>query len=175
MQSYVYYHLGQAYFAKHDYAEAARWFERANGVIPQGGDNDMVTANTYWIYLSLARGGRMQEAQEALNRFTLTLADLPPNTPNIFYFDGVQLFKGHRRPDSFFPGGDLNPDLRSAANASMSYTLAQYYLLQGEREQARPWLARAIQAESWGMFARIQAEADWMLLFPGQQPQQPTP
>ena len=40
----------------------------------------------------------------------------------------------------------------------------------GEAEKAKPWLQRSINVDSWSYFARVQAEADWLLLFPGQQP-----
>jgi hypothetical protein len=54
--------------------------------------------------------------------------------------------------------------------ASTSYSIAQYHLLMGERDKAKPWLARAIQVKGWGYFARIQAEADWKLLYPNEMP-----
>ncbi len=171
VQFYTYYHLGQAYFAKQQYNEAATWFRRSADATPTGDDPDNIVATTYWIFLSLARGGRVAEAQEVLDNFTLTLRDLSPTSPNIFYFDGIQLFKGNRGANSFFPPGAADANLGSAAAASMSYSLANYHLLRGERELAKPHLANVIRAESWGMFARIQAEADWVLTFPGEQPQ----
>ena len=54
--------------------------------------------------------------------------------------------------------------------ASTAYSLANYYILTGDAEKAKPWLSRSINVDSWGFFARIQAEADWLLLFPGEQP-----
>ena len=51
--------------------------------------------------------------------------------------------------------------------ASTAYSLANFYLLKGEREEARTWLKRSINVDSWSYFARIQAEADWVALFPG--------
>jgi hypothetical protein len=40
----------------------------------------------------------------------------------------------------------------------------------GQRDNAKPWLARSIQSKGWGYFARIQAEADWKLLYPNEMP-----
>ena len=54
--------------------------------------------------------------------------------------------------------------------ASTAYSLANYYILSGEPEKARPWLQRSINVDSWSFFARIQAEADWVLLFPNEKP-----
>lgn len=172
VQYYLYYHLGGAYFAKHDFDNAAKWFAKSAEAAMFTKDLDARTANTYWEYLSLARGGRLREAQKLLDSYDLTLFEVHPEGGSDTYFDGIQLFKGHRDPNSFFndkEGGRAFATADGVA-ASTAYSLANYYILQGQAEKAKPWLARSISVESWGFFARIQAEADWVKLFPGEQP-----
>jgi tetratricopeptide (TPR) repeat protein len=172
VQYYLYYHLGGAYFAKHDFDNAAKWFAKSAEAAMFTKDLDARTANTYWEYLSLARGGRLREAQKLLDSYDLTLFEVHPEGGSDTYFDGIQLFKGHRDPHSFFNDKDGGRAFATADGvaASTAYSLANYYILQGEAEKAKPWLARSISVESWGFFARIQAEADWVKLFPGEQP-----
>ncbi len=172
VQYYLYYHLGQAYFAKQDYGNAARWFAKSSEAAAFTHDVESKTANTYWEYLSLARGGQLREAQKVLDNYRLTLFEVHPQGGSDTYFDGIQLFKGHRAPGSFFSKEDGGRAFATADSvaASTAYSLANYYILRGEVEKAKPWLQRSINVESWSFFARVQAEADWVKLFPGEQP-----
>ena len=172
VQYYLYYHLGAAYFAKHDFGNAAKWFAKSAEAAMFTKDLEARTANTYWEYLSLARGGNMREAQKLLDSYDLTLFEVHPDGGSDTYFDGIQLFKGHRDPNSFFNDKDGGRAFATADGvaASTAYSLANYYMLQGEPDKAKPWLQRSIDVDSWGFFARIQAEADWLLLFPNERP-----
>lgn len=172
VQYYLYYHLGQAYFAKHDFDNAAKWFGMSAQAASFTRDLDAATANGYWEYLSLARGGRTREADDVLDSYQLTLFEVHPKGGSDTYFDGLQLFKGNRAADSFFSDKDTGRAFATADGvaASTAYSLANYYILRGEPEKARPWLQRSINVDSWSYFARIQAEADWLLLFPNEKP-----
>ena len=172
VQYYLYYHLGQAYFAKHDFDNAAKWFAKSAESAAFTHDVEARTANGYWEYLSRARAGKLREAQKLLDDYDLTLFEVHPKGGSDTYFDGLQLFKGHRATDSFFSDKDSGRAFATADGvaASTAYSLANYYILSGEPEKAKPWLKRSINVDSWGFFARIQAEADWLLLFPGEQP-----
>lgn len=172
VQYYLYYHLGQAYFAKHDFDNAAKWFAKSAESAAFNHDVEARTANSYWEYLSLARGGNLREAQKVLDAYQLTLFEVHPDGGSDTYFDGIQLFKGNRAAGSFFSKEDGGRAFATADGvaASTAYSLANYYILTGEAEKAKPWLQKSIAVDSWGFFARIQAEADWLLLFPGEQP-----
>lgn len=172
VQYYLYYHLGQAYFAKHDFPNAAKWFAKSAEAAAFTHDLDARTANGYWEYLSHARGGNLREAKAVLDSYDLTLFEVHPKGGSDTYFDGLQLFKGHRAADSFFSDKDSGRAFATADGvaASTAYSLANYYILRGEPEKAKPWLKRSINVDSWSFFARIQAEADWLLLFPNEKP-----
>lgn len=172
VQYYLYYHLGQAYFAKHDFDNAAKWFAKSAESAAFTHDVEARTANGYWEYLSLARAGKLREAQKLLDDYDLTLFEVHPKGGSDTYFDGLQLFKGNRAADSFFSDKDSGRAFATADGvaASTAYSLANYYILSGEPEKAKPWLQRSINVDSWGFFARIQAEADWLLLFPNERP-----
>ena len=172
VQYYLYYHLGQAYFGKHDFDNAAKWFAKSAESAAFTHDVEARTANGYWEYLSRARGGQLRKAQQVLDDYDLTLFEVHPKGGSDTYFDGLQLFKGNRAADSFFSDKDSGRAFATADGvaASTAYSLANYYILSGEPEKARPWLKRSINVESWSFFARIQAEADWLLLFPNEKP-----
>lgn len=172
VQIYLYYHLGQAYLAKHDFDAAAKWFSKA-GEVSQGVERiPDYTAAVYWSYLSLGRGQRYTEAQALLDGYKHTLHDLRDNIEANYYFDAIQLFKGNRAPESFFSNVDSGKAFSTADGvaASSGYSLANYYILRGETDKAKDWLRRAVKVDSWGYFARIQAEADWLLLYGPERP-----
>lgn len=172
VQFYLYYHLGQAYFATNQYAEAAHWFNRSHAVALGVDDVVSITAAVYWEYISLARAGDFFAARELLDGYTYSLEDLSENIESNFYFDGIQLFKGEREFETFFSDEDTGMAFSdaSAAASSTAFTLANYLLLQGHRDEAREWYRRSINVDGWSYFARIQAEADWATLYPGETP-----
>lgn len=172
VQYYLYYHLGQAYFGKHDFDNAAKWFRKSSEAAAFTHDVEAHTANSYWEYLSLARAGNLRDAQKILDAYQLTLFEVHPEGGSDTYFDGLQLFKGNRAAKTFFSNEDSGRAFATADGvaASTAYSLANYYMLTGEPEKAKPWLQRSINVDSWSYFARIQAEADWLLLFPGEKP-----
>ena len=172
VQFYTYYHLGQAYFAKHDFDAAAKWFHRAGEIGEGTGGPPDVTASLYWEYLSLARGTHYAAAKELLKNYDIDLYDLRDNSEGNNYFDGIQLFKKLRDPLDFYSERDTGKAFSTSdgIKSSTSYTLAQYYILRAEYDKAKPHLRKAMEIPTWSYFARIQAEADWILLFGNEKP-----
>lgn len=171
VQFYTYYHLGHAYFAKHDYDNAAKWFGKSAEIGSLGGAPDE-TASRYWQYLSLARGQRIDDANKVLADYRYTLRDMATNREGNNYFDGIQLFKELRDPNDFYTDRDSGKAFSTAdgMKASSSYSIANYHLIRGEREKAKEYLRRAMDIETWSFFARIQAEADWVQLYGSEKP-----
>ena len=172
VQFYTYYHLGQAYFAKHDFDNAAKWFRRAGEIGEGTGGPPDVTASLYWEYLSLARGTRYAEAKQLLKSYDVDLYDLRDNPEGNNYFDGIQLFKKLRDPLDFYSERDTGKAFSNSdgIKSSTSYSLAQYYILRAEYDLAKPHLRKAMEISTWSFFARIQAESDWVLLFGNEKP-----
>ena len=172
VQFYLYYHLGQAYFAKGEYSEAAKWFEHSLDVSRWVNDAPGITAGVYWTYISLGRAGEFDAALELLNGYDMALAELSDNIESNYYFDGIQLFKGHREPGPYFSNVDTGKAFSNASGtaSSTAFTLANFYLFDGQREEAKEWFRRSINVDGWSYFARIQSEADWRDLYPGETP-----
>ncbi|MCW5725159.1 MAG: hypothetical protein KIS81_09380 [Maricaulaceae bacterium] len=170
VQFYLFYHLGQAYYARGEFGAAADWFGRASEVAFFTGQAEDDIAAIYWLYLSLARGGFWREAQDLILTFPYSEEDLQGG--GSVYYDGVTLFLGERDPESFFTDEDTGLPFADASGvaASTAFSLANFYLLDGRPDAAKPWLARAVTVEGWAYFARIQAEAEFARLFPGETP-----
>lgn len=172
VQFYLYYHLGQAYLAKQNYSEAAKWFDQARQVAVGVEEASSVTAATYWQYLSLARGHQFDDAKALLDGYTMNLADLKDNIESNNYYDGLQLFRNVRDPATFFDDKDTGKAF-STADAiigSTSYSLASYHIIRGRVPEAKEHLRRAIKIPTWSFFARVQAEAEWIHLYGAEKP-----
>lgn len=172
VQFYLYYHLGHAYFAKHKYDDAAKWFGKARQLGMGVGEASSITAGTYWEYLSLARGQRYDDAKALLDGHQLNLIDLKDNIEANYYFDGIQLFKDLRDPTTFYDNKDSGKAFSTAdgMSASTAYSLANYYIVRGETAKAKDFLRKSMDIQTWSYFARVQAEADWVHLFGNEKP-----
>ena len=172
VQFYLYYHLGGAYFAKRDYSNAEKWFNQAYELILPNGNAQDVAAPLYWRYLALRKLNRTIEAEEFLSRYKFKADDLAPTGEGPFYFNAIQLFRGNRFPEDFYTDKDSGRPFGGAdgAKSSSSYSLAMYWLMRGEREKAKEWLARAIDIKTWAYFPRIQAEVEWKNLYGDEKP-----
>lgn len=172
VQFYLYYHLGHAYFAKHEYAQAADWFGKAREVATGTGDASSITAGVYWQYMSLARNQRYDAANALLDDYRLTLVDLKDNIEANYYFDGIQLYKDLRDPATYYSTLDSGKAFSTsdAISAGTAYSLANYWLVRGETAKAKEFLRIAATVDTWSFFARVQAEADWIALFGSETP-----
>lgn len=173
VQFYLYYHLGGAFFAKGDYENAAKWFYECYQVSLVNGSAQDQAAPIYWRYLALVRLNRIDEAREWLDRYKFKAEDLDPKGEGPFYFNAIQLFRGNRFADDYYTERDSGRPFGGSdgAKSSSAYTLANYWLMRGEREKAKVWLARAMDIDTWAYFPRIQAEVDWVSIFGDEKPQ----
>ena len=85
---------------------------------------------------------------------------------------GSGLFKHRRDPSSFFDDKDSGKAFSTSdgIKSSTSFSLANYYLIQGRAAEAKDHLRRAMQIDTWSFFARVQAEADWIQVYGEEKP-----
>ncbi|MCC3860777.1 tetratricopeptide repeat protein [Pseudemcibacter aquimaris] len=146
--SNIYYHLGLAYYLKHDFENSLRVFKMGRDLEL---NDDNTSSTTHWIYMNLRRLGRDAEAAEALNHIT---ADM----------DIIEVHNYHKL-DMFYKGEVpeeevLNADPNIPAGASITYGVANWFLYNGETEKAYDLMERFLKTNSWGAFGYIAAEVD---------------
>ncbi|NHO33352.1 tetratricopeptide repeat protein [Acetobacter fallax] len=174
LQFYIYYHLGQAYFASHQFEQAAHWFHESRQIALGTAGAPDVTACVYWEYLSLAHATKYIEAKALLDSYSYTMHDMKDNIEDNIYFNGVELFKGHQDVDDFLSDRDTGKSFSSSDGnrASTAFTISEYYILHADYDKARPFLEKSLNVKTWSYFARIQAEAEWTYIFGKTGPQQ---
>jgi tetratricopeptide (TPR) repeat protein len=143
----IWYHLGVVRFAKGDFAGAADAFAHAQPRAPDAGE---LAGATDWLWMSLARAGRKNEAQAMLDRHPDSLAT------TVAYAQRLKLYRGAIGPDAVFTPADT----ADVAVATLSFGIGNWYLVRGDTATARRWFERSIKSGGWPGFGFITSEAE---------------
>ncbi|HXF94769.1 MAG TPA: tetratricopeptide repeat protein [Gemmatimonadales bacterium] len=146
----IWYHLGLVYYLTGRFDDAAGAFRRCLALRPA--DAGSVVAASDWLWMSLGRAGRRDEAQGVL----APIADTMAVGDNTAYHLRLLFYKGRRLEDDVraaMAGGPLEA-------ATLGYGLANWHLIRGDTARARPLLQEVVAGDYWPAFGFIAAEAD---------------
>lgn len=150
LQSNIYYHLGLARYLTADYDGALSAYRDCLRV---SRTPDMHVAASYWLYLTLRRVARDDEAAEVLAAIS---ADMPI-LENHDYHRLLLLFKNERSAEDVMAAAG---DVASVSYATTSYGVGVYHLLNARDEQARRHFDLARAGGMWPAFGHLAAEAE---------------
>lgn len=149
LHSNIWYHLGLARYLQGDYQHALQAYQRG---VAGSTNRDMEVAARYWLYLTLVRLGRTDEAR--------AVADVvEPDWPlieNTSYLRLLLLYRGTLPVDSLLPATTTG----TVGSATLGYGVAQWYLAQDREAEARQTLKDVLATGQWPAFGYIAAEAD---------------
>jgi tetratricopeptide (TPR) repeat protein len=120
----VWYHLGLAYYLKHDWANALRAYQNAFDV---GRNDDNRVSTTHWRFSILRRIGKPDEAWKVLEPITADMNIIE----NSSYHRLCLFYKGELEVEDILPENDDDP-----ANAAIAYGVANWYLTDGNDARA---------------------------------------
>jgi Flp pilus assembly protein TadD len=141
------YHLGIVQFLREDFAGAAASFAKAQPIAPDPGE---LAGSTDWLWMSLSRAGRGAEAKAMLDR-------RPDNKPvTNAYTRRLQLYRGEIGPDAVVTAADTD----EVQVATLAYGLGNWYLVRGDKANARKWFERSVQSGGWPGFGFIVSEVE---------------
>ncbi|HEX4934247.1 MAG TPA: tetratricopeptide repeat protein [Gemmatimonadaceae bacterium] len=143
----VWYHRGIVRFVRGDFAGAADDFARALPLAPDPGE---LAGSTDWRWMSLARAGRLAEA----NAFLAQRTDSLP-TP-VAYARRLRLYRGEIAPEALITPAD-SEDVQLA---TLAFGLGNWYLVRGDTAQARRWFGRSVASGGWIGFGFIGSEIE---------------
>jgi Flp pilus assembly protein TadD len=143
----IWYHLGVVQYLRGDFAAAASSFARAQPIAPDAGE---LAGSTDWQWMSLSRSGRAAEAKAMLDR-------RPDNKPvTNAYTRRLQLYRGEIMPDAVLTPADTD----DVQVATLAYGLGNWYLVRGDKAEARKWFERSVQSGGWPGFGFIVSEVE---------------
>ncbi len=148
LHSNIYYHLALGYYLKRDFVRAADTWRQARDVVRNA---DNLVAASHWLYLSLRRAGRTEEAAAVLAPIDARLEVIE----NGSYHSLLLMYKGERTPE----------DVLKAAGEGSSATAVRYgvsalYLINGKRREAAQLWATILEGPDWPSFGHLAAEAE---------------
>ena len=148
LQSNIRYHLALAYYLQGRFAQAAPVWQRARDAVK---NPDNLVAATHWLYLTLRRLGRTDDAARALEPIVPGL-DIVENGS---YYSLCQLYKGLRSEDDV-----LSAAGSGSSGAAVLYGVSAWRAVSGHTAEARALWQRLVDGADWAPFGVIAAEAD---------------
>ncbi len=146
----IYYHLGLAYYLKGDFTKALGAYEECMKY--SRGNDDSLVATSDWLYMTLRRLGRKDEAQKVLDPIKEGMNVLD----NAAYYQRLLMYKGLRKPEDVLGSDDQDP----LQLATQGYGVGNFYLVNGDPERARAMFKHVVALSQWAAFGFIAAEAD---------------
>lgn len=150
----VWYHLGLAYFLKGEHQRALRCYRACMDV---SNNPDARCATTHWLYMTLRRLGRDDEARRAIEPIT---ADL-----DVIENDGYHrlcLFYRGRLARGALVGTATDDGLLGAGvgDATVGFGVAHFDLVEGRTADAHTRMRAIVDGGAWAAFGAIAAEAE---------------
>jgi tetratricopeptide (TPR) repeat protein len=150
----IFYHLGLARFLMGDRAGAEAAYREC---LAWSKNDDSIAAVTDWLYLTLRRAGKADEAARVL----AAVKPRPKIIENGAYFHRLRMYKGELSPEGLLsPKPGESEAERKASFAIYAYGLAQRALWEGDKATAWARLEAIVRTTAWAAFAHIAAEAD---------------
>ena len=149
LQFNIHYHLGLAYYLTGQYEKALGAYVQCLKV---SGSPDRLVSTTHWLYMTLRRLNRKNEAARVLKPIEQGMDVIE----NGSYYRLTLMYKG------LIPSERLMEEAKgdSAAAHSVLYGLANWHLYNGRREQAMEGFRKIVSSEQWTSFGYIAAEVD---------------
>jgi tetratricopeptide (TPR) repeat protein len=145
----IYYHLGLAHYLKGDFAKALPVYRQCLSVAK--GNDDQTVGASDWLYMTLRRLGRTDEAAKVLEPIVAGMKVKDDQQ----YYDRLMMYKGARTPDDLLrAGGD------PVSAATLAYGVANWYLYNGRKDEAKSLFEKIITGPNWMPFGLIAAEAE---------------
>ncbi len=151
LQSNIWYHLGLAYYLKGDFKNALRAYKECQKVSK---NNDMRAATTYWHYMTLRRLGKRSDAEKLLKGFATDIEVIE----NTDYLKLLKLNKGEVKAEDLL--STIRGEADTLGSASLGYGIGNYFLYNGDKENAMTIFRKIVDGNQWASFGYIAAETD---------------
>lgn len=154
----VWYHLGLSHYFLKEFSEAGDAFHHAVETAPS--TDERINA-TNWLYASLRRAGKKEEAAKALEAIPMDMTNTSPHTR--FYLNLVRYFQGKMTEAEALPPqppvGNTDQEVELPFD-TVGYGIANWYLYNGEPKKAQELFHRVMTGHVWVTWGFIGSELE---------------
>ena len=153
----AYYHMGLAHYFLGEFDEATASF---NGARALASSNDSLIDCSNWLYVSLRRAGKEQEAAQVLTRITPEVKNTEPHL--YFYLRLLRFYQGQLTTEAVLPPPPAGPeDLEGElAFDTVSYGVGNWRLYHHNRSEAVGLFRNVVMGEAWNSWGFIGSELE---------------
>jgi len=145
----IFYHLGLVHYLRGEFNHAADAYRRCMAF---AANDDMRCATAHWLYMSLRRVGRHDEAAAVLDPIHAGMTIIE----NTGYHRLLLMYKGELPVEEVMAG--IDP--ASMDGAAVAYGVANWRWCNGDRERAGELFRQIVAGKNWPAFGSIAAEAE---------------
>lgn len=152
----IWYHYGLAHYLNGRYDKAISAYRKC---MEYSTNDDLLTATSYWLYMTYQKIGNEQLASELLVPIhgEMTIIE------NEAYLQLLLLFKGVNDASDLLK--EAFPE-DGGSNPTLGYGIGNWYQQQGETDTALEIFKQIIESPSWDAFGYIAAEAELVANLP---------
>jgi tetratricopeptide (TPR) repeat protein len=152
-----YYHLGLSHYFMGEFDQAASSFARARGLAKT---HDSLIDCSNWLYVSLRRAGREQEAAQVLTRITPDVQNTEPHL--LFYLRLLHFYQGKLTEKEVLPPPAAGPDDLEGELSfnTVTYGVGNWRLYHGDRAGAKELFRKVVEGEAWNSWGFIGSETE---------------
>ena len=148
LQSNIFYHLGLAYYLQGDFDRALTAYRQCLALAK---NPDRLAATTYWMFMTLRRLGRVQEAEKLLEPISVDLDVIE----NVAYHKLLLMYGGEIAPEEL-----VRQDPNNTDGATTLYGIGNWWFINGQPERALPLWRKVLDGNQSFTFGYIAAEAE---------------
>jgi tetratricopeptide (TPR) repeat protein len=153
----AHYHLGLAHYFSGQFEAAAASFDRARSLAKN--DDSLIDCSN-WLYVSLRRAGKEQQAAQVLVRITPEVKNTEPHL--YFYLRLLHFYQGKLTADAVLPPPPPGPDDLEGELAfdTVSYGVGNWRFYHRENAGAMELFKNVVKGEAWNSWGFIGSELE---------------
>jgi tetratricopeptide (TPR) repeat protein len=149
LHSNVWYHLGLARYLLGDFEGA---LDAYRACLEVSNNPDMLVATSHWLYMTLRRLEREDEARAVLEPIRAGM-DIIENHD---YHRLLMMYRGESTPEELTDQAGSS----GVGPATTAYGVGNWYLYNDDAERARSTFERILETDTWAAFGYVAAEAE---------------
>lgn len=153
----AYYHLGLSHYFLSEFDAAAASFEKARSLAKN--DDSLIDCSN-WLYVSLRRAGREEEARQVLTRITPQVKNSEPHL--YFYLRLLHFYQGQLTEQEVLPSAPARADDVEGELSfdTVSYGVGNWHIYNGSPALAIPLFKNVVKGEAWNAWGFIGSEME---------------